>query len=379
VTERSSQSCRRRSRTLLRGNPAFSPWLPYKSNAFRTLFVASCTLLGYASACGGDAFRGAGGTGPGSGATGGTSGATAAGGSSATSATAGTSGTSGTSGAGATGAGLNDGSPQDSVITDTTTDARPDNSSDSGIVGDVTRPPDAPARDALADGGPKEAAVDVASPAWCAGTRAVFCADFDTVAAPTDGWTSANVTAGTALDFNLVAFASPPRSLRSKIPSGSGPEVSAASLSKVVSTSRGRSLVDFRCNVTSLGAGSGDWLLGLARLGRNGSESAVALVAEDTATWAVFVTDDLPVLHAALPAPPEYGRFVRVSLDVVWSATAGSVRVAFDGVTVFSREGIATGVAPTTSSVELTLGWVEGVGTTPAAEVFIDNVALELQ
>ena len=52
------------------------------------------------------------------------------------------------------------------------------------------------------------------------------------------------------------------------------------------------------------------------------------------------------------------------------------MRVAFDGVTVFSRDRIATAVAPTTSSVEITLRWVEGVGT-PAAEVFIDNVALE--
>ena len=340
----------------------------HEPSAFRMLLVATCTLLGGASACADDSFYAAGDGG--TGATGATSEASAMGG------TGGTTGTSATAG---TGGDLNDGSPRDSTTTDPTVDATPQDSSDSGTPVHDTGLRDTPASDALTDGGPKEAAVDAPSPPWCAGRQAVFCADFDTVTAPSDGWTSANVTAGSVLDFNLLDFASPARSLRSKVPSGSGSGITAASVSKIVFTSRGRRVVEFDCNVASLGAGSGDWLLGLARFGRNGSESAVGLVAESMARWAVLVTHDFPVLHAELPSPPEYGRFVRVSLDVVWSATAGSVRVAFDGVTVFSRDGIATGVAPTTSSVELTLGWVEGVGATPAAEVFIDDVTMELR
>ena len=101
---------------------------------------------------------------------------------------------------------------QDSAITNTTPDARParpSNSSDSGIVGDVTRPSDAPATDALADGGPK------------GGRRRV------------PGLVRGN--AGTALDFKLVAFVCPAKPAQQGS-LGEWPGSRAANLSKVVST-----------------------------------------------------------------------------------------------------------------------------------------------
>jgi hypothetical protein len=211
--------------------------------------------------------------------------------------------------------------------------------------------------------------------AWCAGRWALFCADFDTVPAVSDGWTTATVTPGATLDFNLAGFTSPPRSMHGRLPGGSS-TMASARLTKVVSTALARSILEFDCNVASIGAAPGDWLLQIARLGRNGAESAVAILAQPMGTWAVLVTTNLPVDQGPLPAPPKFGTFVRVSMDVLWSATAGSVSIAFDGVTVFARNGIATAVAPTTSSVDLTVGLLEAIGPTPPAELSVDNVVL---
>jgi hypothetical protein len=269
----------------------------------------------------------------------------------------------------------NDAGPRDATTPDVTSRDSPD----AGGMVDVTLPPDATAGDARLD-----VATDAAAPdgdggpmAWCAGRWALFCADFDTVTAVSDGWTTATSTPGAVLDFNLVDFTSPRRSMHGKLPAGSGgSEMASARLSRVVSTSLARSILEFDCNVASIGAAPGDWLLQIARLGRNGSEGAVALLAQPMGTWAVLVTTNLPVDHGALPAPPKFGTFVRVSMDVLWSATAGSVSIAFDGVTVFTRGGIATAIAPTTTSVELTVGLLEATGPTPPAELSIDNVVL---
>jgi hypothetical protein len=266
--------------------------------------------------------------------------------------------------------------PETGVTLDVTL---PTDSPETGVVVDVTLPPDVTAGDARPDVAADAAARDAdAGPlAWCAGRWALFCADFDTVPAVSDGWTTASVTPGATLDFNLVDFTSPGRSMRGKLPAGSGgPTMASARLTRVVSTSLARSVFEFDCNVASIGSVPGDWLLQIARLGRNASESAVALLAQPTGTWSVLVTTNLPVNHGTLPAPPKFGTFVRVSMDVLWSATAGSVSIAFDGVTVFARDGIVTAVAATTTSVDLTVGLLEAIGPTPPVELSIDNVVL---
>jgi hypothetical protein len=267
-------------------------------------------------------------------------------------------------------------SPETGAMVDVTL---PSDSPDTGVMIDVTLPPDASGGDARQDVATEAAApdADAGAMAWCAGRWALFCADFDTVTAVSDGWTTAGVTPGAVLDFNLVDFTSPRRSMHARVPAGSGgSEMASARLARVVSTSLARSILEFDCNVASIGAVPGDWLLQIGRLGRNGSESAVALLAQPMGTWSVLVTTNLPVNHGALPAPPKFGTFVRVSVDVLWSATAGSVTVAFDGVTVFARDGIATAVAATTSSVELTVGLLEAIAPTPPAELSVDNVVL---
>jgi hypothetical protein len=284
-----------------------------------------------------------------------------------------------------------DAAPRDSTSTDavdvgsdvrprdsTLPDATPDDAAETGVQVDVVVPPDTAAGDALPDLRNEAAApdADTGPTAWCMGRWALFCADFDSVTAVSDGWTTASVTPGAVLDFNLVDFTSPHRSLHGRLPAGGGSEMASARLAKVVSTSLSRSVLEFDCNVASIGAASGDWLLQIGRLGRNGSESAVALLALPTGKWSVLVTTSQPVFSSELPAPPKYGTFVRVSMEVVWSVTAGSVTVSFDGVTVLARDAIATAVAATTSSVDLTVGPFEAIRPTPPAELSFDNVVL---
>lgn len=270
---------------------------------------------------------------------------------------------------------------------DVSTDARGDStlpdvtssdSLDTGVAIDVVLPPDSASGDARQDGPIDAAAPDAdgGPAAWCEGRWAMFCADFDTVTAVSDGWTTAGVTPGAVLDFNLVDFTSPRRSLHSKLPVGSASGMDSARLVKVVSSSLSRSILEFDCNVASIGTEPGDWLLQISRLGRNATESGVALLAMPMNRWSVLVATDQLVFSGDLPAPPQFGRFVRVSMDVVWSATAGSVTVAFDGVTVLAKDGIATALATPTSSVDITVGISEVVGPTPPAELSVDNVVL---
>jgi hypothetical protein len=264
--------------------------------------------------------------------------------------------------------------PRDSTLTDVTSRDSPE----TGVVIDVALPPDSAAGDAREDV-PTEAAApdaDGGDNAWCAGKWAMFCADFDTVAAVSDGWTTASVTPGAALDFNLVNFTSPSRSMHSKLPVGSAAAMDSARLVKVVATSLSRSVLEFDCNVASIGTAPGDWLLQISRLGRNATESGVALLAMPMDRWSVLVATDQIVFSGDLPAPPKYGRFVRISMDVVWSATAGSVIVSFDGVTVLAKDGIATSLAAPTASVDVTVGLSEAIGPTPPAELSVDNVVL---
>jgi hypothetical protein len=265
--------------------------------------------------------------------------------------------------------------PHDSTMPDVTSS----DSLQTDVVVDLTLPPDSAAGDARHDV-PTEAAApdaDDGSMAWCAGRWATFCADFDTVTEVSDGWSTVSVTPGAVLDFNLVDFTSPRRSMHTKLPLGSGgSEMDSARLTKVVSTSLSRSILEFDCNVASIGTAPGDWLLQISRLGRNAAESAVALYAMPMDRWSVLVATSQIVFSGELPTPPRYGSFVRVAMEVVWSATAGSVTIAFDGVTVLARDGIATALATPTSSVDLTVGLFEAIAPTPPAELSIDNIVL---
>jgi hypothetical protein len=273
----------------------------------------------------------------------------------------------------------NDASQDPNVADGTPTDSSPRDSADGRASLDGTLVPDRTARDALLDGVPSDApSPDAAGMPWCAGKQIAFCADFDAVTSWGDGWTTVNVTPGAVLDFNLVDFTSPQRSLHSQLPSSAG-GMGSARLTKLTSTTLPRSVLEFDCNVASIGAGSGQWLLQIARLGRNGPDNGVALLAQDMRRWAIFLTTDVPVFLEELPAPPPYGRFVHMSIDVVWSVTAGSVNVLFDGVTVFTRNAVSTALGATTSSVEVAVGLVAAAGTTPAADISIDNVALQLR
>jgi hypothetical protein len=249
----------------------------------------------------------------------------------------------------------------------------------SDAAGDTTVHPNPVADASASDSGNKDAGkVDAATPSWCATRPFAFCADFDRVNAPTDGWTTASITAGAALDFDLVSFTSATRSLHSKVPAGTGLNTANANLHKVVATTLAHSVLEFDCNVKSIGTSPGDWLQTIGWLGHNGTDEAVGLYALP-GKWSMLVGAGQIVAAADLPAPPQYGKFVRITLDVVWSNTAGSVRIAFDGVTVFTKGGLLTTLGTPTKTIELQVGFQDVTGNTPVSEMSIDNVTLQMQ
>jgi hypothetical protein len=211
---------------------------------------------------------------------------------------------------------------------------------------------------------------------WCESTKATFCADFDR-GVVTEGWTSSDVSSGATLEFNRQAYTSSPQSLRSKVPAGTGANSVASVVKKSLVSTLGRSVLEFDCNVSSIGTTSGEWILQIARLERNGTDEAVGIFARSTGNWSViFGIGAVPVLFD-LPAPPKYGRFVRISLDVVWSPTAGSAHLAFDGVQVLAKDGITTAQKPATKTIDLVIGLVDADGSTPPSVVSFDNVTLQ--
>jgi hypothetical protein len=238
--------------------------------------------------------------------------------------------------------------------------------------------PDAPpgSTDAASgDGSPDSTVHDSGPPGWCDGVMATFCADFDRARLVTDGWTSSDLTAGATLAFNSLA-SSPPRSLRSKIPAGTGVNTAISVVRKSLFSTLGRTVLEFDCNVSSIATTSGDWVLQVARMSRNGTDDAVGIYAQSSGKWAVmFGTAGIPVVYEVVP--PKYGRFVRVSLDVLWSPTAGSAHLAFDGVSVLAKDGIITALAAATKTIQFALGLADAAGSTPPSDVSFDNVTLE--
>jgi hypothetical protein len=242
-----------------------------------------------------------------------------------------------------------------------------------------------PASDALAaeaaatERGPEDAShADASAPNWCAGRQAAFCADFDRVATLTDGWTTANVTPGATLDFDLVAFSSPARSMHAKVPAGTAANSVSASLRKVVSTILSHAVLEFDCNVKTIGPPPGVGDLTIGYLAHN-TDEGFGLYVRSATMWTLIVGTGQGLVAAAdVPAPPQ-GRFVHITMDTVWSPSAGSVRIAFDGIDIATRGGLANSLGGMPKTVELAVGPLDASGATPAAEVSIDNVTLQLQ
>ena len=161
------------------------------------------------------------------------------------------------------------------------------------------------------------------------------------------------------------------------VPAGTGLNTAVSRLHKVVSTTLSQSILEFDCNVKSIGTSAGDWLLAIGWVARNGTDEAVGLYAKQD-TWGVLGGAGQITVAGDLPAP-QYGRFVHVTMEVVWSPLAGSVRIAFDGVTVFTRDTAVTALAGATRNVEVAVGFQDAAGNSPASEMSIDNVTLRME
>jgi len=229
------------------------------------------------------------------------------------------------------------------------------------------------------DGSVDAGAPDSGPPGFCDGKRFTFCADFDGVRSVADGWTSSELAAGATLTLVPLGAASSARSLRAKVPAGTGPNSTIAVVKKTLPSTLGRTVLAFDCNVSSIGtaSGAGEWLLQIARLGHNGTDEAIALYAHSTGTWTILVAAGPMVVGGfELPAPT-YRRIVRISIDVVWSPTSGSISIAFDGASVSMRDALVTALSPATDTVDIGIGLLDALGSTPPADVTYDNVTVQ--
>jgi len=250
--------------------------------------------------------------------------------------------------------------------------------------GDAPSSPDA--RDgapAPSDGGGFDSSVspEGASPplGFCERTKAVFCADFDRVALVSDGWTTIDVKNGT-VSFDVESFTSPKRGMNSRMGLASNPQNPASALlTKTLTSSATHSLGVFSLKVSHLVSTKDTSLIGVVAVTRNQGNDGVALVVDGTTgRWGVLLSagNALSSLFN-LPAPPPFGRFVRMSIDVVWAPKAGSAHVTIDGVTVVAQDGIVTADELPTSSLGISAGLRSLAGNTAEAEISLDDVTLD--
>lgn len=212
---------------------------------------------------------------------------------------------------------------------------------------------------------------------FCEETKAAFCADFDRVALVSDGWTTVDVKNGTVA-FDVESFTSPKRGMNSRMALAGPQNPASALLTKRLTSSATHSLGVFSLKVSHLALTRDASIIEVARIMRNQANDGVALIVDGAARWAVLLAAGNALTSKFdLPAAPPYGRFVRVSMDVVWAPKAGSVHVAIDGVTVVAQDGIVTADEQPTSSLGLSAGLHSIGGNTAEAEISLDDVTFD--
>ena len=206
----------------------------------------------------------------------------------------------------------------------------------------------------------------------------VFCSDFDVGDLPLLWSDIGSDPLGTiALDTSMSVSA--PRSLHTSLQaSTSGFHLARAS--RFLKTPWRPTRLDFDMYVRrpAWGAGSGNVaLFALSFAPSSTSEISVTF----------YLADGQGALTASLPTytpfhadAPALDRWVHVRLEVAPDATNGVVSLLFDGASAGSRSGLAFDTAAAAragAGINVSLGLARYNPTTPALDVFYDNVTLD--
>ncbi len=263
--------------------------------------------------------------------------------------------------------------PGDASGAETSTDT----SSEGNTGSDALDANDSPSLDGSVDGdavidGALDSDVSSDSGTVCKHT---FCADFDSVTAPEDGWTGSFTVGGGALSLDKLTFVSAGASLRSQVPIGTSTDIEwGADLNKNFTTLTATPTARAEMDILTGSASYGGTGIVLMKISRGGSAKGV-----DLSVGSTGLAVNIPGNTFAVGRGAPLGWF-HVRLDVVLSdATSGTVQLYIDDMTkpVLEKIGVATATV-TGSEVRLIVGLYTDEKSTGFKANF-DNVTFDLK
>jgi hypothetical protein len=241
---------------------------------------------------------------------------------------------------------------------------------DGPTIADVTTTTDAisPNEDAAADAGMDADSSGDAMPFSCSAAY-LLCTTFDN--GPfTTGWDGNKMQSGGTLVLDNVAR-SAPYSLLAQVPPQTSTTDQYARLAKVFSGTRSLRIA-FDVNIaTPVGTTASDKAIALLEINFLGSGNSTYLFREYAAT--TLSTEQTSKYNIVEVLP--YGQWVRVTVEIVPTSPTGSLKLFYDGRSVFANTAQAFN-APGTST-EVYVGIVRYDAPAPAMSIRYDNVTIE--
>jgi len=241
-----------------------------------------------------------------------------------------------------------------------------------------------------------DAAVDVASDTtidappstWCSKSTHAFCADFDGVSKPGDGWDSTDVEGTGTLSFDNTVYTSAPNCLLSAIGAvaDAGTAVQAAILARTLQVTSASPALHTEWDMrVSVGATvPAPAVLVLYQVFLNGT--SLVQVAVDSVGWYAEVRPGASGgTRNALAATPSNTSWVHFILDVTFASTAtGSVKLQMTtgdagATTLIDLTNLQTTTETTAQTVSIVPGVLEPLYPTPAYQAHYDDITLDVQ
>lgn len=220
---------------------------------------------------------------------------------------------------------------------------------------------------------------------FCTGKDADFCADFDESSNLQVGWDNNVSNGGATLVESTTNFASPPRAVHASIGnvvSDAGLFATYANLGKSFALN-GKTRVRIEADVRfeSAAFGSNDYTqyftwIGQATLG-GPSIGATGIVRDSAHGWTVVILT-AGLTYLPMTTSPPTDKWTHMVAEVVLGVgSAGSVWVAFDGVTALALTPVGT-TKSAASDVGIAAGFAAPSGYSPKIGVTYDNVLVTL-
>lgn len=230
-----------------------------------------------------------------------------------------------------------------------------DANANDGAVGDA-------ALDAEGDGGRFD----------CDGGAYLVCATFDQ-GLVASGWSGTMLESGGVLGTS-ADHTSPPFSMRAQLPAMTAQQNQYATVYATWSGVK-NVRVSFDVKIADPGWGASDKAFELVHVQYPSSTNEHYLFRGPTETTLSIEQNDLATRYPTVENLP-YGKWVRVTLEVIPALPKGTLRLRYDGLVVYENANVTT-TTPSVPQTYVDVGVARFTPPSPAVDVLYDNVTIE--